>query len=314
MTSSSLIARRMLMLASRRLEPWLLEWQFFSGSLQDRSARVAAAADGGVYAGTRSSQTIGARVRKLNAEGGTTNTWSVNLGLSTGVRSLRVGRDGSVCVGQQTGIVRKLSADGVVQWTYTLGSSSVEGVDATADGHVYAAFVEGFTVRITPSGATDWVRGSSTPLAVAADAAGDVCIGHQSGQISKISASEETLWSITPSASPVRRVVEYDGRFITAADGGVVRALDGATGDQLWALQLAEGSSSGLSVDGAGFIYVAYGGAVWKLTPGGQFVASNLYPSLSGLGAAAEGHIFLGYSTSPSVTSWTVQKVTPPAA
>jgi outer membrane protein assembly factor BamB len=165
--------------------------------------------------------------------------------------------------GTDHGVLYALNtADGTTRWTYESthdGFGSLTFANNTILGPVGPAADPAFVAVDATSGAERWeITSASAPYTAGAVTDGNVILGTNLGEVISVAQTDgQVNWTFaTGSGVPVQTAPAIVGDEIYVADtDGWLYALDAATGQEMWRVQLDGGSSYGLAITG-GVIYV----------------------------------------------------------
>jgi outer membrane protein assembly factor BamB len=142
---------------------------------------------------------------------------------------------GSIYVGTGTSLVALDASSGSVSWTLDLGGS-VLTAPVVVDGRIVV--VSGFSMCAVAgdTGALLWCQDIGTaPTSAPSITDGTAIVGGWDGSVVSVGVADGRVgWrTMTPDGAPVK-VSAAHGQVLAADDDGVLAALDGATGDERW--------------------------------------------------------------------------------
>lgn len=233
-------------------------------------------------------------------------------GLSAPIQSSpSLGKDGSIYVCGDDGILYSVSPGGVINWSFRSGGQIFSSPCVGPDGVIYFGSADHFIYAINPNGTIKWrfVTGGSITASPALSTNGTLFCGSGDGIFYSIQSSiGRLLWSKSL-GGPIlsSSAVSFDGTVYVAANN-LLYALNPQTGSNIWIKQtnpkLTIHGSPSVAADGTiylpadDFVYVITPDrtTIWKLqavaTPTGT---DPYYPQWSSVAIRSDGAIF--YST-----------------
>jgi outer membrane protein assembly factor BamB len=152
--------------------------------------------------------------------------WS--LPLDKGPRSApAIDGNGTLYVGDASGHVRAVSAEGRVLWTYEAGGPVVAPPVIGSDGTIYVGSDDKKMHAITSAGASRWTFESDGPIRSAAAVArdGTVYVGSNDGRLYALRSDGSEKWSLAVPGAVFSPTILFDGTVVFASGDGVVRAV-----------------------------------------------------------------------------------------
>ncbi len=237
-------------------------------------------------------------------------SWQVDTG-SNIVSSAAIGRDGVSYVGTFAGDLYAINPDGTERWVFDLGANSILSSPAIDDeGFIYFGADNNIFYALDPAGALAWNFAADGPVRSSPAVLDNVAyFGTENGSVYAVvdeGGTGEPIWQFFPTgrnnpgaffSSPAIRSIpsqEVLTVFIGSADG-VLYAIEGFSGEQLWTFQTGGPIESSPTVDGNGTVFVgSQDGNVYAVNDGQLQWQTRIGSAVQSSPALSDGTLYVG--------------------